>query len=88
MNLLCFEFNCSNPSTQNTKVVVFSSWKDSVNYAFYPTPPVESSLPTLYPNNVFMVSDPCVFLANNIQIAGNASDALMGLHSSAINQTQ
>lgn len=85
---MCFGSNCSNLSTQNTKVVVFSSWKDADNYAFYPTPPAESSLPSLYPNNVFMVSDPCVFLANNILIAGNASDALMGLHSSAINQTK
>jgi len=70
-------------------VVVFSSWKDVNNYAFYPTPPnTESMLPSMYPNNVFMVSDPCVFSVNGITIAGNTSDALAGLHVSAINQTQ
>uniref|UniRef100_A0A2S2QQJ4 DNA polymerase alpha subunit B n=1 Tax=Sipha flava TaxID=143950 RepID=A0A2S2QQJ4_9HEMI len=79
----------SNPSTQNTKVVVFSSWKDASCYAFYPTPPnTESRLPNLYPNNVFMVSDPCVLSVNDIIIAGNASDTLMDLHVSTINQTQ
>lgn len=35
-----------------------------------------------------MVSDPCVFSVNDIIIASNASDSLMGVHVSAINQTQ
>jgi len=84
-----FLLNSSNPATQNIKLLVFSSWKDSENYAFYPTPPnTGSSLPILYPNNVHMVSDPSVFSINDIIIAGNASDSLMGLHVSAINQTQ
>lgn len=84
-----FLSNSSNPATQNTKLLVFSSWKDSENYAFYPTPPnIESSLSILYPNNVYMVSDPSIFSVNNIIIAGNASDSLMGLHVSGINQTQ
>ncbi|KAL4135781.1 hypothetical protein QTP88_007369 [Uroleucon formosanum] len=79
----------SNPETQNIKLLVYSSWKDSENYAFYPTPPnTESSLPKLYPNNIYMVSDPSVFSINDIIIAGNASDSLMGLHVSAINQTR
>lgn len=79
----------SNPSTQNTKVIVFNSWKDAASYGFYPTPPnTRSLLRTMYPNNVFMVSDPCVFTVNGIVIAGNTCDALTGLHASAINQTQ
>lgn len=54
----------------------------------YPTPPNrESRLPSLFPNNIYMVSDPSVFTVNDIIIAGNASDSLMGLHVSAINQT-
>lgn len=84
-------FNCnfSNPSTQNTKLVVLSSWKDAGSYACYPTPPyTESKLPILYPNNVFMVSDPSLFSVNDIIVACNASDSLMGLHVSSINQVQ
>lgn len=35
-----------------------------------------------------MVSDPATFSVNDVIIAGNACDALMGLHVSAINQNQ
>lgn len=35
-----------------------------------------------------MVSDPTIFSVNDVIIAGNACDALMGLHVSAINQNQ
>lgn len=55
----------------------------------YPTPPnTESKLLKLFPKNIFMVSDPCVFSANDIIIAGNSTDVLMGLHTSEICQTQ
>ncbi|VVC41300.1 DNA polymerase alpha/epsilon, subunit B [Cinara cedri] len=79
----------NHPNTRNTKLVIFSSWKDANSYCVYPTPPfTESRLPTLYPNNIFIVSDPTIFSANNVLIAGNASDALMGLHVSGINKIQ
>ncbi|XP_026817937.1 DNA polymerase alpha subunit B [Rhopalosiphum maidis] len=79
----------NNPGTQNLKVLMLSSWKDSENYSFYPTPPnTESVLPTMFPNNVYMLSDPSVFSVNDIIFAGNSSDSLMGLHVSAINQTK
>lgn len=69
--------------------MLFSSWKDTGCYTFYPTPPnTESQLPVLFPNNIFMVSDPTIFSVNDVIIAGNACDALMGLHVSAINQNQ
>jgi len=84
-----FLSNFSNPGTQNLKVLMLSSWKDSENYSFYPTPPnTESVLPTMFPNNVYMLSDPSVFSVNDIIFAGNSSDSLMGLHVSAINQTK
>lgn len=55
----------------------------------YPTPPnTESKLLKLYPKNIFMVSDPCVFSANGLIIAANSTDVLMSLHTSEINKTQ
>lgn len=84
-----FLFNSSNPGSQNIKVLMLSSWKDFENYSFYPTPPnKESSLLNLYPNNLYMLSDPSVFSVNDIIIAGNASDSLMGIHGSAIHNTR
>ncbi|CAH1732885.1 unnamed protein product [Aphis gossypii] len=79
----------NNPGSQNTKVLMLSSWKDFENYSFYPTPPnQESTLLNLYPNNLYMLSDPSVFSVNDIIIAGNASDSLMGIHGSAIHNTK
>lgn len=87
-NILDTFFCFSNPELSNTKVILLSSWKDIVSYAFYPTPPnIESRLLTLFPNNFFVAADPSVFEINNVIIAANTSDTLMDLHVSSINQS-
>ncbi|XP_050425500.1 DNA polymerase alpha subunit B-like isoform X7 [Adelges cooleyi] len=78
----------SNTQTHNAKVVLLSSWKDAASFACYPTPPnVETRLPNVFPGNVFAASDPTVFTIDNITVAANASDAIMDLHVSSINQS-